>query len=173
MSLLQRASISLVIMTRYRVGSNCVIDMLVELTTLSDACISKMRENKQMELTPDDELNFIHAKTCHICNKCFNNKKNYKVRGHSHIDGKYRGAAHRKCNLDYYANRFLPVVFHNLKGYDSHVILKNAFNINKQLGNKNIDGIPMSYEKFMSLTIGDLRFIDSMQFMPGSLEKLV
>ena len=85
----------------YSVGPNCVIDMLVELTTLSDACISKMKENKQMELTLDDEINFIHAKTCHICNKKFTNKKNYKVRDHNHIDGKYRGAAHRKCNLEY------------------------------------------------------------------------
>ena len=58
----------------YSVGPNCVIDMLVELTTLSDACISKMKENKQMELTLDDEINFIHAKTCHICNKKSTNK---------------------------------------------------------------------------------------------------
>ena len=54
------------------------------------------------------------------------------------------------------------------KGYDSHVTLKNAFNINRELGNNKIDGIPISYEKFMSLTIGDLNFIYSMQFMPSS-----
>ena len=62
---------------------------------------------------------------------------------------------------------------HNLKGYDSHLIIKEACNINKKLGDKNIDAIPNSYEKFMSVTIGDLRFIDSCQFMASSLEEPV
>ena len=53
---------------------------------------------------------------------------------------------------------------HNLKGYDSHLIIKEAFNMNKTLGDRKIDAIPNSYEKFMSITIGDLRFIDSCQF---------
>ena len=88
--------------------------MLVELTTLSNACVSKSRENTQMELTPADEVDFVQAKNCHICSKKSTNKK-YKVRNHNHIDGKYRGAAHRKCNLDYYTHRCLLVVFHNLK----------------------------------------------------------
>jgi hypothetical protein len=65
------------------------------------------------------------------------------------------------------------VVFHNLKGYDSHMIIKKAYEINNQLGNKSIDVIPNSYEKFMSFSIGDLKFIDSLQFMASSLEKLV
>jgi hypothetical protein len=65
------------------------------------------------------------------------------------------------------------VVFHNLKGYDSHMIIKKAYEINNQLGNKKIDVIPNSYEKFMSFSIGDLKFIDSLQFMASSLEKLV
>jgi hypothetical protein len=54
------------------------------------------------------------------------------------------------------------VVFHNLKGYDSHMIIQKAYEINSQLGNKNIDVIPNSYEKFMSFSIGDLKFIDSL-----------
>ncbi|MFM7984892.1 MAG: hypothetical protein ACKPKO_36785, partial [Candidatus Fonsibacter sp.] len=41
-----------------------------------------------------------------------------------------------------------------------------------QLGNRKIDAIPNSYEKFMSISIGDLKFIDSFQFMASSLEKL-
>ena len=56
-------------------------------------------------------------------------KSSYKVRDHWHITGKYRGAAHTQCNVNYYTNRYLPVVFHKLKGYDSHISLKEAFQI--------------------------------------------
>ena len=59
-----------------------------------------------------------------------------------------------------------------LKGYESHLIIKQAFEINK-LGNRKIDAIPNSYEKFMTFSIGDLKFIDSFHFMASSLEKLV
>jgi hypothetical protein len=62
---------------------------------------------------------------------------------------------------------------HDFKGYDSHLIVKEAYNINKEQGNKNINAIPNSYEEFMSLSIGQLKFIDSFQFMASSLDKLV
>ena len=62
---------------------------------------------------------------------------------------------------------------HNLRGYDSHLIIKKAFEINEQIGNRKIDGIPNSNEKLMNFSIGNLKFIDSMQFMAFSLESLV
>jgi hypothetical protein len=55
-----------------------------------------------------------------------------KYRDHCHITGKFRGAACNKCNLDYnYKNFRLPVIFHNLKGYDSHFILQYIGKMNK------------------------------------------
>ena len=60
-----------------------------------------------------------------------------------------------------------------MRGYDSHFIVKKAFDINSQIGNRRIDDIPNSNEQFMSFNIGDLKLIDSMQLMPSSLEKLV
>ena len=112
-----------------------------------------------------------HAKCCYICNGDF--KENEQpVRDHDHRTGKFRGACHNKCNINYYTNRYLPVVFHNLRGYDSHLIIKKAYDINKQIGDKQINIIPNSYEKFMSFSIGSLKFIDSFQFMASSLEKL-
>ena len=62
---------------------------------------------------------------------------------------------------------------HNLRGYDSHLIIKKAFEINEQIDNRKIDGIPNSSEKFMSFSIGNMKFIDSMQLMQSSLKSLV
>ena len=47
-----------------------------------------------------------------------------KVRDHCHITGKYEGSAHRDCNINLKLNHKIPVVFHNLKNYDSHLIMQ-------------------------------------------------
>ena len=62
---------------------------------------------------------------------------------------------------------------HNLKGYDSHLIIKSAYDTLPKIGNPEISAIPVSLQKFMSVTIGNIRFIDSLQFMNSSLSKLV
>jgi hypothetical protein len=65
--------------------------------------------------------------------------------------------------------RCLPIVFHNLKNYDSHFILQQAFSLKC----KNIWAIPNNMEKFISFGWGKLKFIDSIAFMSESLDKLV
>jgi hypothetical protein len=66
------------------------------------------------------------------------------------------------------------VFFHNLRGYDSNLILKEAWRItNENGGGEKIGVIPNSTEKFMCFTIGSLKFLDTMQFMLSSLDKLV
>ena len=110
-----------------------------------------------------------------MCGGGFKDNKD-KVRDHDHRTGKFRGAAHNKCNINYFNNRFLPVVFHNLRGYDSHLIIKKAYDIAemKLFEHKpQFKVIPNSTEKFMSFDIGSLKFIDSFQFMASSLESLV
>ena len=62
-----------------------------------------------------------------------------------------------------------PVIFHNLRGYDSHFIFNelNKFDV-------KIEVIPNRLEKYMTFFLNkNLVFIDSMQFMNSSLEKLV
>ena len=60
-------------------------------------------------------------------------------------------------------------IFHNLKGYDAHHILRSAVDI---VGKEKIHVIPQSTEKFMTFSIGDLKFLDTAQFMPSSLDTL-
>ena len=38
--------------------------------------------------------------------------------------GKYKGAAHSNCNLNYKILKEIPVVFHNGSTYDYHFIIK-------------------------------------------------
>ena len=48
----------------------------------------------------------------------------FNVRDHCHFSGKYRGAAHIKCNLKYKVSKFIPVLFHNGSTYDNHFVIK-------------------------------------------------
>ena len=64
------------------------------------------------------------------------------------------------CNINFFSNRYLPVLFHNLKGYDGHIIIRDAFKINQEIGDEEISAIPKSNDKFMSFKIGNMKFID-------------
>ena len=147
--------------------------------------VIKKEFNKPLRMTKKDEKEFQKAEECHICNKKYTDK-DIQVRDHCHITGKYRGSAHQECNLKLRVNSEevkIPVIFHNLRGYDSHFIMQEIGAIVKKhvytnkKGEKcqmNINAIPNNMEKYMAFMLGNhLTFIDSFQFMSSSLEKLV
>ena len=75
--------------------------------------------NKPLKMTDIDEEDFQTAENCHICNRKYQEyeEENIPVRDHCHITGKYRGSAHRDCNLKLQisADKIrVPVIFHNL-----------------------------------------------------------
>ncbi|XP_068713295.1 uncharacterized protein [Montipora foliosa] len=144
--------------------------------------VMKKYFNKPLRMTKDDEEKFQKADKCHICEKEYN-KTDVRVRDHCHVTGQYRGSAHQDCNLNFRITDKIPVIFHNLRGYDSHFIMqeigetvKNHTYTNKK-GEKcqmNINAIPNNMEKYMAFMLGHhLTFIDSFQFMSSSLDRLV
>jgi hypothetical protein len=96
-------------------------------------------------------------------------KKGIKVRDHDHWSWEFRGAAHNLCNIAYRKVRKIPVFFHNLTGYDSHIIMNNIANVKC----KDPKPIAKTMEKYIGFEIGKLQFMDSMQHMSTSLDKLV
>ena len=92
-----------------------------------------------------------------------------KARDHCHVTGKFRGAAHRNCNLNCQLTKKVPVIFHNLRGYDSHLVFNEL-----DKSDVKINIIPNGLEKYMALFSNkNLVFVDSMQFMNSSLDKPV
>ena len=109
-----------------------------------------------------------------------------RIRDHCHIAGKFRGSAHQECNLKLRIKPEdikIPIIFHNLRGYDSHFIMQKIGQIAKNHAYKNKEGeeqhlkinaIPSNMEKYMVFMLGNhLNFIDSFQFMSSSLDKLI
>ena len=147
--------------------------------------IMKKEFNKPLRMTKNDEEKFQKAEKCHICDKKYTDK-DIRVRDHCHITSKYRGSAHQECNLKLRVNPEevkIPVIFHTLRGYDSHFIMQEIGAIVKKHTYKNkkgeekqmnINAIPNNMEKYMAFMLGNhLTFLDSFQFMSSSLEKLV
>ena len=135
------------------------------------------------QITKSKDGKIFICKRCHICS-C--ELKNDKVRDHCHFTGKYRGAAHNKCNLMCKKPRVLPVIFHNLQGYDAHLFIKQLAKIDGKL-----DCIPSTEEKYISFSktikVGEykhidgdvipinfeIKFLDSFKFLQTSLANLV
>ena len=82
-------------------------------------------------LTNRQWISYERSRECYICYKLFNGF-DPKVRDHCHYTGRYRGPAHRSCSLRYRIPHYIPVVFHNLSGYDAHLFIK-------ELGAKSSD----------------------------------
>ena len=146
--------------------------------------VMKKHFDKPLRMTEVDKAEFKKAEECHICEKKYT-EKDIRVRDHCHITGKYRGSAHQECNLKLRINPQeikIPVIFHNLRGYDSHFIMQeigaivknNTYTKNGKEIKMDINAIPNNIEKYMAFMLGNhLTFIDSFQFMSSSLDKLV
>jgi hypothetical protein len=146
--------------------------MIIDIYNKSLECLGEMKVNIAMKLSKEDEYDFENSTCCSICKHPFE-EGDIRCRDHDHRTGNYRGATHQKYNMNYFCNRYVPVVFHNLRGYDSHFIIKQAHEILGEINNPKIDAIPNGYERIMSFSIGSLKFIDSLQFMASSLDTLV
>lgn len=162
-------------------GHDCVNWFVKRLRTIVyDIIAPILRHIVPIIISDEEENEFETAVLCHICEKRIGQSE-IKVRDHCHLTGKYRGAAHQSCNIAYVVNTHVPVVFHNLSGYDSHFIIRE---ISTQFSG-DISIIPINDQKYISFTktISEravnyrqhikLRFIDSFRFMADSLDKLV
>ena len=168
-------------------GENAVYKFMEKMLEEVEYCkaVIKKRFNKPLVMTDNDEMCFKLMDKCHICNKEYTDK-DVRVRDHCHITGKFRGSAQQECNLKLRIkpeNIKIPVIFHNLRGYDSHFIMEQIGEIANKYAYKDkkgkekpltINAIPNNMEKYMAFMLSNhLTLIDSFEFMSSSLDKLV
>ena len=102
--------------------------MIKESNYCSD--VMKKHFNKELVMTKEGKEYYKNFTKCWICDNYYADN-DVKVTDHCHITGKYRSSAHRDCNINRKLNHKIPIVFHNLKNYDSHLIMQELgkFNI--------------------------------------------
>ena len=119
-------------------------------------------------MSAEDEERFQLSNNCWICDKLLDVGYD-KVRDHCYITGKYRGSAHWTCNINLKLTKKVPVIFHNLRCYDSHLIMLEIGKFDVK-----VSVISNGLEKCLAFTVNrNLVFIDSKQFMNSSLDPLV
>ena len=139
-------------------------------------------------LTYEENKSYKEQEACHICKEKFcmdkddeNYKNKRKVKDHCHYTGKFRGAAHSKCNLNYKVPKDIPIIIHNAS-YDTHFIINQLAEEFKG----ELNCIRENMEKCVTFSVPikkecdggkknayKLSFIDSFRFMSTSLSELV
>ena len=168
-------------------GEYAVYKLMEKMLEEVEYCKAVIKKcfNKPLVMTEDAEECFRAMDGCYICGEKYTDK-DVHVRDHCHITRKFRSSAHQECNLKLRIKPDdikIPVIFHNLRGYDSHFIMQQIGEIAKKhaytnkKGEKqdlNINAIPNNMGKYMAFMLDNhFTFIDSFQFMSSSLDKLV
>ena len=170
--------------SQYR-GLNCVEKFCEHVISEAKRLYRSFPEKPMTPLTKLQIKEYNNTRECHICFKPFG-KNDKKVRDHCHYSGLYRGAAHSSCNLQYKIPNYIPVVFHNLAGYNAHLFIRELAKYTTDIGviaNNTEDYISFSIKVEVDRYVDklgnekikgiELRFIDSIKFMSSSLDSLV
>ena len=169
-------------------GKDCVKKFCDHIIGEARKLYHAFPERPMTPLTPKEIEKHKKSQRCHICFKPFK-EDNPKVRDHCHYTSRYRGPAHTKCNLQYKIPSYIPVVFHNLSGYDAHLFIREL--AAPKPGGAKIDVIAKNKEDYITFSIRvavdkyidkngvekekeiELRFIDSFKFISSSLDSLM
>ena len=168
-------------------------DFIRELISRVKEAHLSLPKKEMIPLSPEEWKKFRRSKVCWLCRGKFGEKSLSKVRDHCHYTGKFRGAAHQSCNLQFRRPKFTPVFFHNLQNYDAHLFVRALGLMDEVL---SIKCIPNNNEKYISFSLKfelkrftkwdpkkeewievivkhEIRFLDSFKFTLAGLEGLV
>ena len=125
---------------------------------------------KDIIMLEEDIQDFENNNICRYCNKYIETDK---VRDHCHLTGNYRGPAHNEYNLKVKQkdSDFITVGLHNFSNYDCHMFFKAL--VDRKKDGVDFKILPKTDEKYISVTYGCIKFIDTYRFLTGSLDKLV
>ena len=147
--------------------------MLMEFLNREQHHVRQIYEGVSMPclMTDGDRKHFRTVHACEMCGGKFGrDPMSKKVEDHCHISGKYRYALCSSCNLTRAKRPFqVNVFFHGLSNYDSHFLIQKLGEYKKL----SVNVIPRNSEKYLSFSLGSLKFKDSYQFLQCSLATLV
>ena len=120
-------------------GDDCIKDFLEYLKSLEPRLLKEIDSIKPAVMTEQDKVDFEARTTCYACGENFDQSNLFLDHCHATgeknkkrvyvgcfkcyiFKGQYRGPSCRSCNRKMYERKSFKVWFHNLEGFDSHLI---------------------------------------------------
>ncbi len=151
-------------------GEDASLKLIENLLREQEEIEEILSDVQPMIISEEDLSTMENQTTCCICRKVFTLcDKTSLVRHHNHVTGSFIGMAHNRCNLNCKQAEHTCVIFHNLKNFDAHIICESVGKFKFQ----RLQCIAQNTERYVSFSLGNLRFLDSLQFLPSSLDALV
>src|SRR5438093_1117046 len=129
-----------------------------------------------LPLSPEEQNEYDNATKCFYCEEILSTEENsskLKVLDHNHFTGRYRGASCSDCNIrEGKATKFVPFFFHNLKGYDARMFIKELAKQSNST-NQKLKILAKNEQDYISFQFGCIRFLDSLAFFAESLDNVV
>ena len=127
-------------------GENAAYEFIKAIRKEYKYCKKAMNQlfNRNLIMSEKEERLFQQSNGSWIYKKLIDNDEE-KVRDHCHVTGKFRDAAHWNCSINLQLTKKIPVIFHNLRVYDSHLIFCELDNFDVE-----INAIPNGLEKYMT-----------------------
>ena len=164
-------------------GEDCMEDLVINLEYICSKVYNLIPGKEK--ITRENKQNYLNSNKCYICDGYFN-EENKKKKDFCYYTGNYLGACHFGC-LNKRVN-FIPVFFHNLSNYDSHLFITN---LASKINGENLNCIANNEQKYISFSKNNvvdyyedsktkvkkpikfrLTFVDSFKFMGSSLASL-
>ena len=129
-------------------GHDAICNFINSMIKESKYCNDVMKKyfDKELVMTNEGKKIFKNSTKCWICDNDYIDN-DVKVIDHYHITEKYVGSAHRDCKINLKLNYKIPVVFHNLKNYDSHLFMQELgkFNVKISVISSGLESKYMSF----------------------------
>ena len=127
-------------------GENTAYEFISAILKEYEHCKKVVKKNfyKNLFITEEEEEQYQSRNTCWICKKLIDHDDE-KFRDRYQVTGRFRGATRWSCNINLQLNKNVPAIFHNLRGYNSHLIFNELSKFDEK-----IEVISNRLEKYMA-----------------------
>lgn len=154
------------------VGKDAAVQFIKTVVDVADRYLPTLSPGEPLTLTAREKRKLRERSDCYLCGEHM--EEDERVIDHDHLNGKFLGVAHSKCNLQRVEQSRLTCFAHNFSGYDSHFLVKALGEEKLKKVVWRVEAIPQNTQRFKTITLNrKIKFVDSLQFLQGSLAGLV
>ena len=152
-------------------GENAAQTFILRLHEIHEELKPLIYSNeKRKKITPQKRRELNTQKDCYLCNKPLPKNRKERHLDHCHYTGDVIAYTHPVCNMKRETPKKIPVIIHNFKSYDSHLIIRDLCAAEDDLNKVSL--IPKNMEQYTSIRTDKFVFLDSCQHLSASLDTL-